>query len=215
MDYDTRVSLKADIAAHVLENGSHRWNEVKQRYPQVSSATFWRYVGAAKAAAAAANSGNSSAEPENTDFGQTSNFETTPEFEPRFAYLTSLRGNDVVVELASIAADVERLRDYGLDSAGNVVRPHAFLASITLRQKILEFGLAAIHDIYDLQHQQRFYTRMIEVVVASVPPEDQARVLKELLTLERESNIQREEGPDFRRRLDHFDSTPPTPGSSV
>ncbi|WGM40003.1 hypothetical protein [Caulobacter sp. NIBR1757] len=49
IDDRVRAALENDIAARLLEGGGKRWKEIQSRYPQVSSATFFRLVDQVKA----------------------------------------------------------------------------------------------------------------------------------------------------------------------
>ena len=190
LDYVTRTTLQADIAARLLTNGPAAWSELRERYPQVPQATFWRYVKRVKEAQAEGLAGNSQAaseypgaESENSDAHAELNFPTAAGIFPDPGQLSGLRASALAKELRSLISDVERLKAYATDSDGRILRPQAFAASIDVRCRVLHTALDLAEAIFDLDHQQRFYDAVGNILLEFVPPESQLPVIEKLEAL--------------------------------
>ena len=108
LDYVTRTALQTDIAARLLMNGPAGWSELRERYPQVPQATFWRSVKRVKEAQAEGLAGNSpaasenpSAESENSDAHAQLNFPTAAGIFPDPDQPSGLRASTLAKELRS------------------------------------------------------------------------------------------------------------------
>lgn len=176
LDSDTRTALRADIAVHLLENGSSNWGELRKRYPQVAEATFWRYVARTKAAKRTTATDNSLNPPENP---AEPNLVAATDF-PLPSNLAPLRASEMRDELRSQFADADSLREYAVDQHGNIRRPQAFVASIDIRAKILATAVRVNRAIDTIEHRQRFEDAIVGIVIEHVPKSEQLVVIEKL-----------------------------------
>jgi hypothetical protein len=186
---DTRNALTADIAAHLLTNGSKNWRNLRTKYPTVPDATFWRHVKKAKKAQAAAASGSSPPAPHNSQINSGPDFRRVAQILPRAAYLETLQASDVLEEVRAMMADVEALRSYATDLQGKVRHPAAFLESIKMRERILMLGLREMQNIWDVDYEQRFYDQITTIFVERVPRDLQLEIIEALEELNKARGI--------------------------
>lgn len=186
LDSVTKTALRADIAAHLLENGSGHWRELRKRYPQVAEATFWRYVARMKAAQRTTAADNS---PDPSENNAAPNFEAAPDL-MRPSCRATLRAEEMRIELASLFADAERLRQYAVDQHEEIRRPQAFMASIDARAKVLAGAVRLVREIDTIEKRQRFYDAIVDIVLEHVPKSEHLVVIEKLERLNAAQTVQ-------------------------
>jgi hypothetical protein len=159
IDQKTRAALKADIAAHLLTAGGANWSTVRDRYPTISAASFWRILREVKAAQGAASShdGEQTLMPPSAE-------NSPPEIDLAGTVMPWLRcgltPDRMFAEYERLLADAERLRAYSTDADGNIIRPAAFLQSVKLRERLLNEIQAACRELPPLKAWKQMFQRL-------------------------------------------------------
>lgn len=187
----------ADIQQHLAKNGSKDWGALVAKYcdtGDVNKTTFWRWIAEAK------------------EVGVTPGILTTAKAKirqqlkrdvskhlpvaPSPNYVAqegerAMANIDYAIEIKRLYGDANLLREYGMaaikDDDGNIVgekikNPHVFERSIKARADLLDQGLRAISEIWELRRIQNFYQIVIETI-GEESPECQKRILTRLAAL--------------------------------
>lgn len=182
---ETRNALTADIAAHLLTHGAKGWGKLREQYPQVAEATFWRYVKQAKQATFASPGQKFPVTAENPGENPGSNLHGAVCLTQRPAFLETGRASDLFEEFRALMDEAKSLRRYATDEKGEIRHPKAFVESVKLRERILLTGLRELENIFNLDRQQRFYDAITAIIVNHVPKETQLLTIQALERLEK------------------------------
>ena len=176
IDDRIRAALKNDITARLLADGSKRWKEIQSKYPQVSSATFFRLVAQVKAERAEAD--ELPAEPATSSRESVAEIsQQAPNQAGRGAGLQGpVRADGLVSEIALLFEDANLLRSYALDSQGKVKFPNTFVESAKLRDRAIRVAFAMLADIYGVAAQAAYFDALTDAILAS-DPETQKRLM--------------------------------------
>jgi hypothetical protein len=145
IDHRVRAALRSDIAAHLLTSGGAAWSKVRERYPEISMASFWRIVREVKSAQSDALK---SPEGEGTAEGDAK--EAADADESLSLPLTeNLSPFRLLAEYDRLLDDAEKLRKFAVDQQDNVIRPAAFMQSARLRERVLAAAVPVLAGLWD------------------------------------------------------------------
>jgi hypothetical protein len=175
-----RYSAIEDIKRHIVTVGSKHWAVVQARHPDVSPASFWRYVREAKGDLAAEDMRvvceqgvrSSPCPDQGCGPGDVAAFEAQG-VPRRIDYLAGYR---------QLFADVGALRQSALNADGSVRSPAIFDRSIKRRLALIAQSVKLSHQIHVVKNVQLFIDRLMDEV-ASESPELQRRVVARLRQL--------------------------------
>lgn len=200
----SKIAAVAAIKLHLQTHGSEDWNIVLTQFPDVPSASMWRWIREAKAdKPSKAELSTATArikarmrkvhvdrEDEAYEAGVTHIAKHVPAA-PSPAYVAkngaqALDGIDFSRELALLYADAMMLRSYsvkpGDDGVERIKNPVIFERQITKRTDLIETSLKMMQEIWDLQMMQGFYEAIIKEI-GFESPECQRRIMDRLRLL--------------------------------
>ena len=187
LDDTTRQAALKAIAAHLAEVGPKDWSAVRERFSDIPHATWWRLVREVRGGAA---------QPESLEKARKKldkRLRKAPKPEAIKAHLPAapspdyiarhgeegLRQFDFMRELTILFDDALLLREYALNNEGKIKIPMFFEKSIRLRGDILETGLTAAKEVFDLQRIEAFHEAILEEI-RQVSPECAHRIIERL-----------------------------------
>lgn len=194
VDTSVRDAAMRDIAEHLLEHGPQNWGAVRSKYPEVAEPTWWRWVKrvregkpspeALKAATKKIQRHLKKSPPAPQEVAAHLPAAPSPEFIARNGD-AGLRQFDVMRELHVLFADALLLREFSLNSEGRVKIPLFFERSIRLRTDIIESGVAAAREVWDLERVASFHQAIIDAI-REVSPEVAHAIVERMHALSRE-----------------------------
>lgn len=214
-DRELKLRILAEIAAHVSVYGRDRWDLIRERpeFAHVigkaagpsGKRRFFRWVEAVvggpgadaggqgrpieygEASAVALNEGRRRAL-----LAAQKNLPAAPS--PAYMTRAGPRAEanlDFLVMLGGTVADVEKMRaaavkpDEARPDGEKITNLHVFDRSIDKRLKLIDTALRVMQEVWDLQHQQRFYDEIVAIIVEVMAPypEAQAEAIRRLENL--------------------------------
>jgi hypothetical protein len=176
-----------------MTRGPTAWDEVRQAFPSVPVATFWRWVREIK----------TKPTPEQRQAARTLLSSVPGAALPAGATLpapialTAVTANgpssvaqiNFMLELGQLMQDAKLLRDYAMtpDRAG-VREPKVFADAARLRGQFLQLYLAALPELYSSEITQKLYATVIDTV-ASCAPEAANKIVEKLRALTAEAGF--------------------------
>lgn len=162
---------------------------VRERYPEIPRATWYRFLKAA------------SSTPTERAVDVAKKAAKHLPAAPSPAYVLdkpaeARRNIDFMTRLEGLYNDAELLREFalskGYDVDGNEVlkikMPHYFAQSIKLRSDLLENAVRTIQQVYDLRRMQQFHDTIINAI-AEESPETALKITERLAALNSEVGI--------------------------
>lgn len=209
-DPTVKDQFLVDVANHLATIGSNNWNAVLDKYPEVPTATKWRWIRAAKQAevprpelitAKAKLAQKVKKLPKDARRLEAEENGTTPIAKhlpaaPSPSYIAKngeagMANLDFVVEIHALYADARKLRAYAMKNKPNpetgeieehINNPAAFDKSIVRRASLLETAIKAVEQVWDLRTMQNFYETIIDEI-GKESPECQKRIMERLAIL--------------------------------
>lgn len=194
-----RDAVILSIEEHLATHGPQRWALVRDRWPDISEASWWRLVARAKrkiadeaileesrrklAERAAQTTAEEKAE------AVAANLPAT--VSPDFVSKSGSRGMaqlDLLSKFESLFADAMLLREYAVNPEGKIKNPHFFRDSVALRDKLLGTALRACESIWNLRRQISFYDLVVEEI-AKASPEVAQQIMERLQKLNEECGM--------------------------
>ena len=144
-----------EIEAHLKTFGPKNWQIVRDKFPEISDATFWRKVKVAKGkdSRAAVEKDEALFSPDTT--------RSAPSSEQLFDHFRFARQAARVHELMS---DAEELKRQCIDKNGKIKNFVQFSKSIKIREQLLKTQLDLLKGYHDSQSMQDFYTAISDVI---------------------------------------------------
>jgi len=201
----SKAAAIAAIKLHLQTHGSEDWHIVLTQFPEVPSASMWRWIREAKAdkpskAELSTAKARTRArmrkiavdrEDEAFDAGVEHIAKHVPAA-PNPAYVSragakALQGIDYLAEVSALYADAMMLREFamktGVGADGQVIEviknPNIFERQIAGRLRIIEGAVSTMRELWDLQRMQSFYETIIDEV-AKESPDCQRRIMDRL-----------------------------------
>lgn len=194
---ESRQKLKAAIAEHLSLHGPSKWDELQVQFPDVSRATFFRYVKEVREEIeeGAAQRGNAALKiaqqrikrsvetPEQTQQKLKAHLPVAPS--P--AVIADLGTNavaafDFMAYFTRVVGDTELVRNAAVvkneDGTERVKNPVLLDDNIRRRLQVLETWLHSMSEIYNLQKLQELYNLIIDEVGKADPDVQQAVVAR-------------------------------------
>lgn len=182
------------IAEHLLEHGPQNWGAVRSKFPDVPEPTWWRWVKrvregtpspeALKKATQKIQRHLKKSPPTPEEVAAHLPAAPSPEYIARNG-AAGLRQFDIMRELHVLFADALMLREFSLNNEGKVRIPMFFERSIKLRTDILETGLDAAREIWDLERIQSFHQAIVDAI-REVSPEVAHAIVERMHAVSRE-----------------------------
>lgn len=201
---EQKEEVLAAIRQHLLTVGSANWNVVIEKFPHIPVSTMWRWIRLCKEAdvprpeliTAAAKIKQKTKKlvvdrtveaKENGTFEAAKHLPAAPS--PQYVAkhgAAAMQQIDFAVELQRLYNDAMMLRAYAikLDDKGNefIKNPIMFDKQIARRASLLETGIRALQEIWDLRTMQNFYEVVIEEI-GRADAETQHRIIERLAEL--------------------------------
>ena len=182
------------IAEHIAEHGPGNWGAVRSKYPEIPEASWWRLVKrvregkpspeALKKATQKIQRHLRKSPPKDEEIAAHLPAAPSPEFIARNG-AAGLRQFDVMRELHVLFSDALLLREFSLNNEGKVRIPMYFEKSIRVRTDILETGLDAAREIWDLERIQTFHQSILDAI-REVSPEVAHAIVERMHAVSRE-----------------------------
>lgn len=200
-----RAQAMEIIARHLEIHGACEWKEVIDLFPDVSSATIWRWIAKGKkqfgpeSAPAIkraqkrvvhALEGIRIDRHEEAKAAGVAHIARDLPAAPSPAYLArsgqeGAESLDFALEIKNLYADAQKLRTYSVvaDETGDRIKnPQWFERSINSRTRILETAIRTLQELWDLRTMQNFYETVIQEIGAE-SPDCQKRIMQRLADL--------------------------------
>lgn len=185
-DSATRQMAMVDIAKHLKEHGDVNWSAVREKYRDVPSSTFHRWVKTVRDSLRGDNGELTAAA--SIALEASDHIPAAPS--PDYIAKSGQAGRaqiDFMARLDQLYSDAELLREFGMRD-GKIVSPKYFAQSVMLRKGLLETALKAMSEVWDLRQMQAFYDAVIEAV-AEESPETAQRIMDKLKGLNSETGM--------------------------
>lgn len=193
-DTSVRDAAMRAIAEHIAEHGPGNWGAVRSKYPEIPEASWWRLVKrvregkpspeALKKATQKIQRHLRKSPPAGEEIAAHLPAAPSPEFIARNG-AAGLRQFDVMRELHVLFSDALLLREFSINNEGKVRIPMFFERSIRLRTDILETGLDAAREIWDLERIQVFHQSIVDAI-REVSPEVAHAIVERMHAVSRE-----------------------------
>lgn len=199
-----KIAVMEAIKTHLATVGSANWNLVIDQFPQVPSASMWRYIRQAKedeipkttlvSAKAKVIQAVKGAVNDRVIEAKKNGTEAIAKHIPSApspAYVAkngaqAVENIDFSREIASLYADAMMLRTFavrlGEDGVEHIKNPMIFERQISRRTDLIEAGLKMMQEIWDLRTMQGFYETII-AEIGKESPDAQRRIMDRLRDL--------------------------------
>ena len=153
------------ISNHLKTVGACDWEDVKKDFPDVSTASFWRYVKAAKEQLNRPSAPTVASDlfAPREDTPDHSEPWEKPDLNQAFRML---KHGERFYELY---ADILALRQHALDATGTIRDPQLFAKSIRLRNQLLNDEIGVVDWIRDADHMTNFYQAIVDTITKESP----------------------------------------------
>lgn len=165
IDLKRENEIKDAINAHLEDFGPREWQKVSARFPDISRATFWRYVKNVREI-------NQCAPEEDanwSDYEGDKILNRLPEKIDKFASQNEYPLPRQIVLLRQAQEDIELLKRSALDPQGRIRSSATYQKSITLRIKAVEMESRLLDATFNQHDRQEFYDKIIEVIGSESP----------------------------------------------
>lgn len=167
-DSERTQQIKDTIRNHLVTEGATRWKAVRLQCPEISEATFWRYVKAVREELERTTVLDEAPPPPE----QSDPYDGVPRVGELPAFYNPLQK---ARQYEALLADAEVMRLRSLDYRGRVTNLRMLERSILLRERLLR-QQAEVMDYFQNQEAMKlFYDELIEI--ASDLPEEAVRKL--------------------------------------
>jgi len=181
---DDKLEVQRAIATHVEAHGPARWELVRQRYPDVPIATFWRWVRDIKKKP---SKERMQAARDLLAVAPRSRVAIAASQMPSVSIDDVTKGAGVVaqqidvrLELDELMADAKLLRSFSMSSDGTKVElPKIFADAAKLRIQLLEMVLAATPILSSAEVVANFFDSVVHTV-AKCEPEAARQIIVKL-----------------------------------
>lgn len=187
---ERRAAMLADIAAHLKEYGSERWNLVMGKYPEVGKRQFFKYVAKVKAGRTPQDILLSSVKKAKIAARRNLPAAPSPDVISKGG-ITARNHIDFMVEFGTLMEDAHLVRDFAstvVEGKRSIKNPMFFVKSVQLRVSLMETQLKAMDAIWNLTQQLEFYNAVVEEV-AKESPEAARRIMERLERLNAEKGM--------------------------
>jgi|KBSSwiStaDraftv2_1062776.scaffolds.fasta_scaffold403371_2 hypothetical protein len=167
--------IKDTIRNHLATVGATRWKAVRLQCPEISEATFWRYVKAVR-----------------EEWERTTVPDETPPLErpdphdgvPRVGELPAFYNPlQKARQYEALLADAEVMRSRSLDYRGKVTNLRMLERSILLRERLLRQQAAVMGYFQNQEAMKLFYDELIEIA-SDLPRETVLKLMTRLHELQ-------------------------------
>ena len=170
-DSERAQSVKNLIRRHLKEFGAAQWKAVRGQCPEISDATFWRYVKAVREEGNKEGEGGE-AVPSPCPLADCG----VPLFGALPAFYDPLQKARLY---ESLLADAEALRAHAVDRRGKITNARQFEKSILLRERLVSQQAEMMNFFQDQETTQRFLDEVLEIA-SDLPKEAEAKLMARL-----------------------------------
>lgn len=188
----TRQAALAAIAEHLETVGPHDWSLVRDRFPDVAEATFWRWVRQVKASAPKPEA-IERAQQKLAELGDAATSEEVvavfqdalPKCGPDpIEYLArngegAVRGINFIRELHRQLQSCEQLRKHATGPDGKIRNVQVFGQAVKLKDGTLRTAFKVLEGAYNMGRMERLRTAMLEAI-READPETARKVVRKL-----------------------------------
>jgi hypothetical protein len=153
-DSERAQYIKDKIRRHLGEVGASGWKVLRTECPEISDATFWRYVKAVR------EEGNQEGDDEAAT-GPAPNADEIPRLGAFPAFYNPLQKARLYEALLS---DAEALRAHAVDRRGKITDAKQFEKSIILRERLLTQQAELMHSFQDQEAIKQFLGQIGEML---------------------------------------------------
>jgi hypothetical protein len=178
---NNRAEIESAITEHLLVNGSADWQPVRDRFPEVSDSTFWRYVRTAKKASGVGEAKHSAKKV--AKVVQKAKEELGVGITPS---VVEARGPENVSMAVDYAAQVmkalgiaDKLEAHAMNKDGGIRMPMLLKDSARIRLDSMR-TLAQVGEFLDGGRRQEQFFAELMGELAKESPEFQIRVMRRL-----------------------------------
>jgi hypothetical protein len=170
-DSERAQKVKNMIRRHLEEVGAAGWKAVRIQCPEISEATFWRYVKAIR------EEGNKVG---HLDEAATSPCPTADGDVPRLGALPAFYDPLQKARLyEGLLADAEALRAHAVDRRGQITNARQFEKSILLRERLLS-QQAEVMKFFQSQEEMKLFFDEIVEIASDLPKETVLKLMTRL-----------------------------------
>lgn len=173
-----RAELENAISNHLDLHGNANWSLVRNRFPEIKEATWWRYVRRIVDKKPASKKQLKTSKQIICQAGKHLPVAPSPATLAK-AGSSGARSIDMFARYEELYADAVLLREYALGDDREIENVTAFRASIKHRQDILSGIAKAAQVLWGLRRIQKFYDIIIQAI-REVSPEVAAKIIKKL-----------------------------------
>jgi hypothetical protein len=172
MSDSSRAQLvKSRIRKHLDEVGSADWKMVRSQCPEISDATFWRYVRAVR------EEGNKVGDADDATTSSTREAESDV---PRLGALPAFYDPlQKARQYEALLSDAEALRAHAVDRRGKIINARQFEKSILLRERLLSQQAEMMNFFQSQEMEKLFFDEIVEIA-ADLPEETQRKLMERL-----------------------------------
>jgi hypothetical protein len=183
--FSRRAEAAQAIREHLQKEAGGNWKAVRERFPDIPEATFWRMIRRERQAATG-DVKIAEARRRLADHASAS-IQSQAEADAALAEagasapsdVVGLRGLDVLGRLEQTFADIDMLRAYALTTDGKVGKPLFFAQSIALKDRSLNTAVKVAEAVMDMQRTWDFFDLIVSEVAAE-SPEAARRIISRL-----------------------------------
>jgi hypothetical protein len=148
--------LRQAISQHLNSCGPRGWSTVRERFPEISNATFWRHVKAVRDVPPATATQPSYLKPRTED----DSIRLFPSF---FEPMKKL------AELERLLPEAEEMGRQARNPQGKIINWRMHAKSLEMRRELLREQIAAAQQLVDLGKMQRLYDAVVDIVATASP----------------------------------------------
>ena len=164
--------LKEAIRAHLIDIGPERWSLVRERFSEISPATFWRHAKAVRSEVQAPGPEVGPGIP----IGESRD-------QPGQVFGIYFKPLEQAQRIQELFRDAERMKSQSLDKNGKISNESMYTNSIKLRQRLINSEIGHYRDFHDLDRMETFYRVMLDKI-AEISPETRDAVIGALHDLD-------------------------------
>lgn len=174
---ELKAEVMAAIEAHLAAEGPRNWSVVRGRYPQVSEASFWRWVRVAKETVANKETLDEArrrfqeeveAMPDDQRLAVLMhNLPTAPS--PDYLAKNGDHGMERLNLLAVIQGlleDANKLRAYSVNENDDIKNPVWFDRSMERRERFVNTAINAMREVWELRRIEQMFDIIVEEIAA-------------------------------------------------
>jgi hypothetical protein len=187
-DSDSKAEVMAAIEAHLSVDGPQNWGVVRDRYPQIPEATWWRWVRTAKAAVTNKAALEEVRQRFQEEVAATSAGERLGAImgslpaAPSPDYLAKngekgIERLNLLAVIEGLLVDANKMRAFSVKENDDIKNPIWFDRSMERREKFVNTAINAMREVWELSRIERMFDVLVEEV-SQESPDTALRIMK-------------------------------------